>query len=115
MTLAVDDYSVLAVDDYSDVTVTAIGALVHLCPHVDEVDNGTIEITWRVDGKTLELHTLAKYLSRFKDSRLSHEQITDRIAHDLSIEVDVISVTTRWQTAGMEVSCSTSPTLVETP
>ena len=98
----------------ADVTMTAAGDLMHLCPFVDEVDRGRITITWQTFGQTFELHALADYLRGFKDSAISHEQITDRIRHDLAT-VDglaLVSVGTTWETAGMEVRCSTSPTLV---
>jgi NADPH-dependent 7-cyano-7-deazaguanine reductase QueF len=98
----------------ADVQVTATADLQHLCPFVDEVDHGTITIAWHCNGATLELHSLREYLDGFKDSELSHEALTDLIRHDLSViaRIDLISVTTTWQTAGMEVTCSTSPTPV---
>lgn len=101
----------------ADVTMTTRGALTHQCPHFPETDQGHITITWRVLSKTLELHSLAEYLREFKDATISHEQITDRIRHDLATlpGIDLISVVTTWDTAGMEVSCSTSPTPVGRP
>lgn len=105
------------VADNSDVTMRVSGDLQHRCPHVDEVDHGHVTITWRVRGETYELHSLAEYLRSFKDSRLSHEQITDRIRYDLSWapQIELMSVETFWVTAGMEVTCSTSPTPVGQP
>jgi NADPH-dependent 7-cyano-7-deazaguanine reductase QueF len=102
-------------DAETEVTVTA--DMQHLCPFVDEVDFGTIAITWQCDGATLELHSLREYLDGFKDSELSHEALTDLIRHDLSVipGVDLASVTTTWQTAGMGVTCSTSPIRVGQP
>ena len=96
----------------ADVTLTAIAPLVHRCPFVDEVDNGTVTISWRVDGQTFELHSLRAYLDRFRDAEISHEAITDRIRHDLATTLGLadVTVTTTWDTAGMEVTCSTSPT-----
>lgn len=104
--------SIVTVADSSDVVITASGKLRHLCPHVDEIDHGSVSITWRVEGKTYELHSLAEYLSSYADARISHEQITDRIRHDLSVEpgIELLSVETTWLTAGLEVSCATSPT-----
>lgn len=104
---------VLTMPDRSDVTMTVTGPLVHMCPVVDEVDEGTITIAWRVKGETYELHSLAEYLRGWAGSHLAHEQITDRIRHDLSVVVgiELVSVETTWLTAGMEVSCSTSPTV----
>jgi NADPH-dependent 7-cyano-7-deazaguanine reductase QueF len=105
------------VDCAADVTMTVTAPVRHLCPFVNEVDEGFITITWRVDGATLELHSLADYLREFKDSELSHEAFTDRVSHDLSLiaGVDLVTVQTTWTTAGMEVKCSTSPTLVGQP
>lgn len=107
----------LTVPNTNDVTMTVTAPLKHLCPFVDEIDDGTIEITWAVDGATFELHALADYLRGFKDSRLSHEEITDAIRHDLSCVpgVQLVSAVSTWTTAGMEVTCSTSPTLVGQP
>lgn len=101
----------------SDVAVTTVGPLVHLCPHVDEVDHGRVTITWRTKGETYELHSLAEYLRGFKGAKLSHEEITDRIRHDLSVvpRIEFLSVESHWQTAGLEVTCSTSPRPVEAP
>lgn len=95
-----------------DVTVTTYADLTHLCPFVDEVDRGTVKLTWRVDGQTLELHSVRAYLDGFATSRLSHEEVTNRIGHDIASipGVELIEVTTAWDTAGMEVTCATSPT-----
>lgn len=107
----------MIVPDSSDVTITVTSPLRHLCPHKDEVDNGTITVIWRCNGATFELHSLRELYKGFKGSAISHEQLTDRIRHDLSTAsplIDVISVSTWWTTAGMEVTCSTSPTRAET-
>lgn len=104
---------VATVPDASDVTVTVRTSLQHTCPYVDEVDRGHVTITWRVDGETFELHALAGYLQGFKDARLSHEEITERIRFDLTCAtelIELVSVETVWETAGMEVRCSTSLT-----
>ena len=100
----------------TDVTVTASGELRHVCPYANELDLGHVTIAWRTAGQTYELHSLAEYLRDFKDAEMSHEEITDRIRHDLSIAdgVDLLSVETTWLTGGMEVRCSTSPRLQET-
>lgn len=102
----------MRIETDADVTMTAGIAVAHLCPFKDEVDNGWVTITWRCDGATLELHALADYLRGFKDARLSHEEVTDRIRHDLAATpgVELVSVETTWGTAGMEVKCVTTPT-----
>lgn len=99
----------------SDVTVTASGPIRHRCPFVNEIDDGTISITWQPLGETYELHSLAEYLRGFKDAEMSHEAVTDRIRHDLSVvpRINLISVETTWTTAGMGVLCSTRPTRAE--
>jgi NADPH-dependent 7-cyano-7-deazaguanine reductase QueF len=104
--------SVLTVPESGAVDVTAAGLLIHLCPHRDEEDLGRVTVTWRCSGSTFELHALAEYLSNWEQTSLSHEELTDRIAYDLSNlpGVELLSVATTWQTAGLEVSCSTSPT-----
>lgn len=106
--------SSLTVESAADVTMTVTAPVQHLCPFVDEVDDGTVTISWRVDGATFELHALAEYLRGYKDARLSHEDITDRIRHDLSAPpgVELLTVESTWTTAGVEVTCSTSPTPV---
>jgi NADPH-dependent 7-cyano-7-deazaguanine reductase QueF len=88
----------------ASVSVTA--PLTHLCPFRDEIDEGTVTISWDVAGGTLELHSLRRYLDRFRASKLSHEEATARIFHDLSSEVGVrlLSVSSTWSTAGMEVA-----------
>jgi len=103
------------VPDSSDVAVTASGVIQHRCPHVDEDDHGRVDIKWRVNGETLELHSLAAYLQTFRDCEISHEQLTNQIRFDLSLvaQIELVSVETHWNTAGMEVRCSTSPTRAE--
>jgi NADPH-dependent 7-cyano-7-deazaguanine reductase QueF len=103
---------IATVDASGDVTVRTHGDITHLCPFRDEVDRGRIDISWRVDGQTIELHSLRDYLDGYATSALSHEAITDRIRHDLSVlpGVVLLAVTTRWTTADMEVACATSPT-----
>lgn len=102
----------LTMPDKSDVTVTVTGPIQHRCPVVEEIDRGHITITWRIKGETYELHSLAEYLRGWADSHIAHEQLTDRIRHDLSVVsgIELVSVETTWVTAGLEVSCSTSPT-----
>jgi len=93
----------------ADVRMAVTAEVQHLCPFVDEVDNGTVTVTWRTNGATFELHSLREYLSGFKDSEIAHEMLTDRIRHDLSVTqgVHLLSVESTWDTAGMEVRCGT--------
>lgn len=98
--------------DSTGVIVTARGPLRHLCPVVEEIDEGRVAITWRTHGVTFELHALAAHLRSYAGTRISHEDLTDTIRHDLSAHagLTLLDVTTTWETAGLEVSCSTSPT-----
>lgn len=91
------------------VTMTATAPLRHLCPFFEEVDDGTITITWSTCGNTIELHKLGEYLNQFSDNVISHEDLTDKIRFDLEAlqGIYALTVSTTWQTAGMDVSCST--------
>lgn len=86
-----------------NVWVTVTGPLDHLCPYRDEVDHGTVIITWYTGTSTYELHSISEYLNSFSDRKLSHEEITQEIQRELWAS----KVTTRWSTAGLavEVTC----------
>lgn len=85
-------------------TVTVHTELCHLCPFRDEVDQGHITVSWLIDGYTFELHDLAAYFATFGDMKISHEELTGRIAAELG--GSVVNVTTHWQTAGMAIAVS---------
>ncbi len=93
------------------VTLTANAAIQHLCPFVQEVDSGDITVTWDTDGWTFELHSLRAYLKSFTHREISHEDLTEEVRAELSSHhgVKSVTVTTTWRTAGMGVTCSTSP------
>lgn len=90
----------------ADVLVTATGPLRHMCPFIAEIDEGQVTITWWCAGATFEIHSLAEYLAGWKDAEISHEQVVDRIYHDLAttspLVVDV-TVAARFVTAGLSV------------
>jgi NADPH-dependent 7-cyano-7-deazaguanine reductase QueF len=90
----------------NDVTVSVSGELTHKCPYRDEIDHGQADITWTIAGRTLELHSLAEYLTGWQNAQLSHEQVTDRIRHDLSAidGITDVQVSTSWNTSGLRVS-----------
>lgn len=99
--------SILVSAEWADVEVSATFPVRHLCPFVDEVDDGTVTINWACSGSTFELHNLAAYLSDWADSTLTHEAITDRIAHDLATAspgIQLVAVTTTWATAGGSIT-----------
>jgi NADPH-dependent 7-cyano-7-deazaguanine reductase QueF len=84
----------------------------HLCPFVNEVDAGTVTISWETAGATFELHSLRAYIESFTEAEISHEELTDTIRNVLSEAPGITSfaVQSSWTTAGMEVTCSSSPT-----
>lgn len=90
--------------DATGVTVTATRAMTHLCPHVDEVDNGTITLTWTTTDVTLELHSLAAHLDTYADVRVSHEELNQQIALVVAAAgVGPVWVRSTWDTAGFAV------------
>lgn len=93
------------VPEEAPVRVTITSAMRHLCPHVDEVDNGTVTLAWTCAGQTLELHSLAAYLQSFAGERISHEELTRQLQADLATLHGIadVAVTSAWATAGMAV------------
>lgn len=89
----------------------------HMCPFVQEVDNGKVTITWEAEGWTIELHSLRAYLNTFQDREISHEELTEEIGVELNSHhgITIKYITTAWRTAGMEVMCSFLPTRVGQP
>jgi NADPH-dependent 7-cyano-7-deazaguanine reductase QueF len=88
----------------------------HLCPFKRELDRGTVDITWRTLTATYELHSLRESLKAFDRVVISHEDLTTFIAEELAQfpeMIDQVTVSTRWDTAGMEVECFTSPILAD--
>lgn len=92
------------------VRLTTTADIQHMCPFVNEVDNGTITITWNADGWTLELHSLRAYLNTFHDREISHEELTEEVRAELSTThgISIVDVTTTWRTAGMDVTVTTT-------
>lgn len=107
----------LTVPIEAGVRMSTTASIQHMCPFVQEVDNGTITIGWDTDGWTFELHALRAYLNTFAGREISHEDLTDEVRAELSSHygIDRVAVSTSWRTAGMEVLCSTSPILVGRP
>lgn len=99
------------VDCPADVAMSATGPIQHLCPYVDETDNGTIAIGWTCEGQTVELHSLRRYLDGFAESRISHEELVDRVAHDvraLSPGLADVTVSATFGTAGFAVEVTSA-------
>lgn len=87
----------------------------HLCPFVEEKDEGTVTVHWVTQGRTFELHSLRRHLHDFAEehqgSRISHEQYTERVRDSLTFQghlhgLTITRVETHWTTAGMPVVCS---------
>lgn len=87
------------------VTVEATGEVTHRCPFADEVDHGTVTVRWTCDGMTLELHYLRGFLDEFRDVKISHEQLVERVRVHAAAQAGVtdVSVTGEFFTAGMRV------------
>ncbi|MFC5789574.1 hypothetical protein ACFPPE_06875 [Agromyces tardus] len=85
--------------------ITVHAPLRHLCPFVDEIDNGTVTVEFRVTTTTFEAHALAAYFAEFADTRISHEALTDRIFTELNAHdgPTVTRVSSEWTTAGMNI------------
>jgi len=90
----------------SKITLSVAGPLIHRCPHVDEVDNGTVELTWSTNGGTLELHSVRAWLDTFADREITHEDLTEELRATLAAmpKIDAVQVTTHWNTAGFTVT-----------
>lgn len=101
----------------ANVKMSTTADLQHMCPFVHEVDNGSITIGWDTDGWTFELHALRAYLNTFSDREISHEELTQEIRHELNGHhgINNVTVSTAWRTAGMEVTCVSSPTRADLP
>lgn len=92
------------------VRATASFPLTHECPYRDETDHGTVELTWTVEGRTLELHSVAEWLRTFEGRMTSHEALTARLWAVLAVDLTLpgVVVTTEWDTAGGHVRVSTA-------
>jgi NADPH-dependent 7-cyano-7-deazaguanine reductase QueF len=72
---------------------------------MDESDLGTVTVSWKPGGETFELHSLRAYLDTWTEVSVSHESITERIDHDLTITpgITTVTVATTWDTASFDV------------
>lgn len=93
------------VPESSTARVSVHGPMWHLCPHVDEVDEGRVSISWTCAGQTLELHSLADYLREYAGERVSHEELTRQLRDELGglYGIADVVVSTTWRTAGLDV------------
>lgn len=80
-----------------DVQVTLTAPVRKLCPVKDEVDEGTVTLSYRTGRLgALELHDLAAYFAGFTGRHLSHEEFTFEVARATGAEVS-----SSWETAGI--------------
>lgn len=98
--------------------VTATFPVTHRCPFRDELDEGTVTVSWTTTHHlTIELHSLAAYLTEFRDLAISHEDLTARLLDDLQsagqgrspFSVTEVEVSTAWTTAGAAVTARALP------
>lgn len=81
--------------------LTVTSPVIKRCPYVDEVDEGTVTLTFAVDvGDGPELHGLSRYLNGFANQSLSHEAFTRAVYHRTA----AVEVESTWTTAGMTVT-----------
>lgn len=101
--------SALTAPTQAEVRVRITLPIQHLCPFVPEVDHGTITVAWNTYGQTFELHLLKYYLQSFADTKISHEDLSEKIQKELAAYPGIrkVSVETTWDTAGMDVLVST--------
>lgn len=99
--------SELSVSCPAVVRITVTSPASHLCPFRDEVDDGTVQVSWTTSqGETLELHTLAQLIRGRAGTEISHEQWTADLVDMINAGAKVadLTVSSQWSTAGMSVS-----------
>jgi NADPH-dependent 7-cyano-7-deazaguanine reductase QueF len=96
--------------DTPGVRVEATGRIVHLCPHVDEVDEGTVTVAWTTTTHTVELHALRAYLDEWAGTRISHEHLVEGIRADLlsMSPITDVTVTAAFTTARLSVGVTSA-------
>lgn len=98
--------AVVEVDAWG-ITTEVTMPMTHLCPFKAETDHGSITLSWWVDYRTLELHSLREYLDAYADVKVSHETLTRDVYSELAeLEITDLSVKTEWTTAGGTVKVS---------
>jgi len=101
------------IDCEVQVSMEASMRMLHLCPVKDETDDGTVKVCWMTNGSTIELHSLAEYLSEFATVAITHEDLVDQIAEDIAKvakgSIQEISVSFTGFTAGMSIQAESWP------
>lgn len=83
--------------------VVVTGPLVHRCPHVEELDAGTVEMTFPDEAP--ELHGLRRYLEGFAETQATHEEVVRMIAD----AYPQAQIRARFATAGFAVTVVHEP------
>lgn len=82
----------------------------HRCPFKPERDRGTAVLAWTTTEVTVELHSLAAWLSSWKDDAISHEDLVQEVADALAaLGLTEVYVRATYPTAGMEVTVGAVP------
>lgn len=93
-----------------DVRLEVTAKAVHLCPHRDEVDEGTVVVAWSPYEATIELHSLCAYIESLADVRISHEGYVSKVREDVEEALawrGAVVVSATFTTAGMRVFVTT--------
>lgn len=101
---------------HPDITMTITAPIKHRCPFVEEIDDGTIAISWTTNDSTIELHSLAEFLGCYADRQISHEDLVGEIFDCLEVltpHIALYSVTARFTTAGIDVEVRRGPVHVD--
>lgn len=78
--------------------------VVHACPFEDERDAGEVVIDYEPRKWLLELRSLDEYLDGFEEMKVSHEELTQIIAADISAALECcVHVETRYETASVRM------------
>lgn len=86
------------------VEVSVTMPAVHMCPFKNEVDEGSVTLSWLTrNGRTIELHSLRALLDSADEWEVSHEAYTASLRHLLVGDFPEITVVSTWHTAGGDV------------
>jgi uncharacterized membrane protein YraQ (UPF0718 family) len=61
----------------------ATGWIQHLCPVLDELDEGQVRLSWTTSDVTVELHSLEAYLRTWEGVAVTHEELCRLIVEDI--------------------------------
>lgn len=107
----------LSVPCADEVRMSAEFTARHLCPFREEIDDGTVTVSWVTShGVTFELHALADAIGAREGEEVSHERWTaDLTARLAEVDVADLAVTSTWTTAGATITVGSVHPGSETP